>query len=84
MFSRSKPELRGRGSHVDSGYGDSSLLLAFSPSDRKCESNGGANEVLLREVRLKTKKIDPRAKANLMLKALKGKEGFGRGGKPWK
>jgi hydroxylamine reductase (hybrid-cluster protein) len=30
------------------------------------------------------KKIDARAKANLVLNALKGKEGFGFSGKPWK
>ena len=30
------------------------------------------------------KKIDARAKANLVLKALKGEEGFGMSGKPWK
>ncbi len=30
------------------------------------------------------KKIDARAKANLVLKSLRGEEGFGMGGKPWK
>jgi len=30
------------------------------------------------------KKIDARAKANLVLKALRGEEGFGMSGKPWK
>jgi hydroxylamine reductase (hybrid-cluster protein) len=30
------------------------------------------------------KKIDARAKANLVLKALRGEEGFSMSGKPWK
>jgi len=54
-------------------------MKAMETLTQFCYENFGSKLNIITE-----KKIDPRAKANLMLKTLKGKEGFGMSGKPWK
>jgi carbon-monoxide dehydrogenase catalytic subunit len=54
-------------------------MKAMETLTKFCYKNFGSKLNIITE-----KKIDPRAKANLMLKTLKGKEGFGMSGKPWK
>jgi carbon-monoxide dehydrogenase catalytic subunit len=54
-------------------------LKAMEMLTKFCSEKFGSKLNIMTE-----KKIDARAKANLVLKALRGEEGFGMSGKPWK
>lgn len=54
-------------------------VKAMEALTKFCYENFGSKLNIITE-----KKIDARTKANLVLKALKGEEGFGMSGKPWK
>ena len=54
-------------------------LKAMEALTKFCQNKFGSKLNIITE-----KKIDAQAKANLVLKALRGEEGFGLSGKPWK